>query len=66
MQTYLPLLVLIVIAGLALALSAVAYLVAKARGMDGASVAKFWLGTFSLLCLLASAALWAQVWMTRR
>lgn len=57
-RDYTAVIVMLSIAGAALVLAAVWYLVARAHGVKGASVANYWLRIFPLLCLLASAAIW--------
>lgn len=60
-RDYTAVLVMLSIAGAALVLAAVWYLVARAQGAKGASVGKYWLRIFPILCLLASAAIWFGV-----
>jgi hypothetical protein len=57
-RDYTAILVLLTIGGVALILAALQYLVARARGVPGASVGIYWLRIFPVLCLLASAAVW--------
>jgi hypothetical protein len=65
MVDYGALLVVGLIAGVALILAAVGYLVARARGVEGASVGRFWLYLFPLLCLAASAGIALAAWLRR-
>ena len=60
-RDYTAVIVMLSIAGAALVLAAVWYLVARAHGAKGASVGKYWLRIFPILCLLASAAIWFGV-----
>lgn len=62
-RDYTAIIVMLSIAGAALVLAAVWYLVARAHGENGASVAKYWLRIFPILCLLASAAIWFGVFV---
>jgi hypothetical protein len=57
-RDYTAVIVMLSIAGAALVLAAVWYLVARAHGVNGASVGKYWLRIFPILCLLTSAAIW--------
>ncbi len=57
-RDYTAVIVMLSIAGLALVLAAVQFLVARARGVEGAQVGTYWLHIFPILCLLASAAVW--------
>jgi len=57
-RDYTAVIVMLSIAGAALVLAAVWYLVARARGVQGASVGRYWLRIFPILCLLTSATIW--------
>ena len=57
-RDYTAVIVMLSIAGAALVLAGVWYLVARAHGLQGASVGKYWLRIFPILCLLASAIIW--------
>ena len=57
-RDYTAIIVMLSIAGAALVPASVWYLVARARGVEGASVGKYWLRIFPILCLVASAAVW--------
>jgi hypothetical protein len=65
MLDYGALLVIGLIAGVALIPASLLYLLARARGVEGASVGRFWLYLFPLLCLVVSAAIWLAVWLRR-
>ena len=58
MRDYTAVIVMLSIAGAALVPAAVWYLVARAHSVKGASVGRYWLRIFPILCLLASAAIW--------
>ena len=60
-RDYTAAIVMLSIAGAALVPAAVWYLVARARGVKSASVGKYWLRIFPILCLLASAAIWLGI-----
>jgi hypothetical protein len=66
LRDYSPLVVLVCIAGAALVLAAIVYLVARARGAADANVGKYWLRIFPILCLLATAAVWLGRWAETR
>lgn len=62
-RDYTAVIVMLSIAGTALVLAAVWYLVARAHGVNEASVGKYWLRIFPILCLLASAAVWFGIFV---